>query len=359
MSAISRICRVVFSLGLISSLSGFSISCNSAADKYVTFNPLPVEKGADPSKDMPDVPKDAQYTIYCKVFAGMDHVQESREAQHQLFEATKDLQKWYVVHSDDHSTLYYGFYRCIDPRDKKDGAEGQRAIDDQNKIRSIVTSSGFRLFPESLLVGIDTPDPQANPAWDLTRTAGTWTIEIGTFTTADRKIKAVEAVKEARASGIEAYYYHGETASSVCIGAWPASSATEITTDIQNNNPDVPVVVTSDPLAKNVVDQYQKNGINPISSHVEITDLTLTAALHKYPLHATDGSTKYERVDPVTNEGINPIEKSFVCKIPHKEQTYQMARNAGAGDFDPLAKIPAGNGKGDEPGVGQLRSLGQ
>ena len=356
MSATSRFFRVVFSLGLISSLAGLVASCNTAADKDTAFKPL-AEKG-DPSKDMPDVPKDAQFTIFCKVFAGTDHVQQSREAQHQLFETTKDLQKWYVVHSDDHSTLYYGFYRCIDPRDPNDATEGKRAIDDQNKIRGIATASGIRLFPESLLVGIDTPDPQANPAWDLTKTGGTWTVEIGSFTTPDRKVKAVAAVKEARDSGIEAYYYHGDTASSVCVGAWPAASAVEITSDSQNNNPDVPVVITNDPLAKNIKDQYEKNGINPISSHVEIVDLTLTAALHKYPLHATDGSTKYERQDPVTGEGINPIEKSFVCKIPHKELPYQTAKNA-PGDYDPLGKIQTGNGKKEEPGVGQLPSLGQ
>ncbi len=305
------------------------------------IKPVSLTAPVNPATEMPAIPKDAQYTIFCRAFAEETHVEDSRRAQQELHDTTK-MKTWYVVHANDHSTLYYGFYSCIDPRDKKNAAEGQRAINELNMVRAMSTQEGYRLFPESLLVGIDSPDPQAKKEWDITQSKGTWSIEIASFTGASRKQDAVDSVKQARAQGVEAYYYHGETASSVCIGSWPAESAVETTPDVQNADPDKPLVVTNQPLADHIAKPLQQNGINTVSTQVDILDPTLTEAMHKWKEHATDGWTK-------------PDEKSFLFRIPHKDPLDILATP------DMTAPGPAAPAHAPEQGSndGQLRALPQ
>ena len=268
------------------------------------------------------------------------------------------MKDWYVSHSSDHSTLYYGYYRSINPRDPNDGDEGRRAIDDQNKIRAMATSDGQRLFSECLLVPVDAPDPQANPAWDIARTKGSWSIEIASFTTSHRKTDAVNACAEARKQGNEAYYYHGETASSLCIGCWPEDSAVEFSPEAQNVDPNATLFVTNVPMDPTVAaNLHQTTGMNTVSTRVTIPDPTLIAAIRKWPWHATDGAT-HMKVDPLTNQATDvPVEKSFLFRIPHKDPLDTMA--AGGGEVGtpvlppPPVQRPAG------PGEAQLRSIGQ
>jgi len=343
--------RALLSLLVMTATAFACAGCpERAADAGMDIKPVAVDKAGDPAYDMPPIPKDAQYTIFCRVFSDENHVQLARKAQHELHDNTP-LKKWYVVHSSDHSTLYFGFYRCIDPRDPKDADEGQRAINDQNAIRSMTDSEGHRLFSECLLVGIDSPDPQANPAWDITRTKGTWSIEIATFTnTADRKSKAVDAVREARSEGIEAYYYHGPTASSVCIGCWPAEAAIEISADVQNNDPTKNLVVTNTPLAEGIAKPLQNSGINTVAPQVSIMDPTVTAALIKWQEHSVNGETRV-MIDPNTHQETSQVEKSFLFKIPHKDPLDTMTPP----EMVPAAPTPA---PAHVPGEGQLRSLG-
>jgi hypothetical protein len=267
------------------------------------------------------------------------------------------LKKWYVVHSSDHSTLYYGFYRSVNPRDEKDGAEGQRAIDDLNKIREMHDTDGNRIFSASLPVPINSPDPQANPAWDITKTKGYWSIEIATFSnSADRKERAVDAVRAAREQGVEAYYYHGPTASSVCIGSWPQESALEITPEVQNPNPDAPVVATDRPLSADYSAKLEKNNVQTVAPRVEVQDLTLTQALNKWPEHASNGYVLMQKViDPVTHEEVTRPQASFLFKIPHPDPLDTMTPTDTAAVAPPPAQDDTHTIK---PGVGQLRSLG-
>lgn len=202
-------------------------------------------------------------------------------------------------------------------RDPADGAEGQRAIDDLNAIRAMTDSQGNRLFSEALPFGIDAPDPQANPAWDITRVKGMWSIEVASFTLATRKQDAVDTVREMRSHGIEAYYYHGATISSVCIGCWPAEAAIRVSSEQQNTDSNQPLVVTPQPLAPSISVPLAKEGIKSISDHVDIQDPTLTQAMMKWKEHATNSQTKVT-IDPVTQQQV-VAEKSFLFEIPHKD----------------------------------------
>jgi hypothetical protein len=342
---------------LCCSLCFLTTSCgseNRAADAGVNFSQPKSASTGNPADDMPAPPKDAQYTICCRDFSEPSHVQDSRDAQHLLMQST-DMKKWYIVHAADHSTLYYGFYRTIDTRDPNDAAEGKRAIDDLNTIRQMQDSQGNRLFSASLPVPIDSPDPQANPAWDITRTGGYWSIEIAAFTgSADRKQRAVDAVRDARAQGIEAYYYHGDNASSVCIGSWPQEAAVEITLDQQNVNPDQPLVVTNTPLTPQYAEQLQKNNIQTAATHVDVQDPTLTQALGKWKEHSVNGYTMMQKVlDPVTHLEVTQPERPFLFKIPHKDPLDTMTQSD-----TPAIAPPAPSTDQPAPGTGQLRSLG-
>jgi hypothetical protein len=307
--------------------------------------------------DMPVAPKDAQYTIYCQAITGADHLERSR-ALRQLLRENTPLKDWYVVHGTDQSTLYYGFYRSVDPRDPANADEGARAMRDLKSIRTMVDTRGIRLFSASLPVLIDAPDPSANPAWDLTRSGAYWSLEIAVYRDSpDRKQAAVDAVREARAQGIEAYYYHGETASSVCIGAWPKQAVREIDTTEQNNDPDAPLYVTSEPLSPEVAKGIEARGLKPVAPQVELLDPTLTDTMRRFPEHAINGEVPTRRVtDPKTGQVIMQPESSYLVKGPFvsPNQDETMPMTAGAGPTPSVREMPSDT----EPGVGKLKSLG-
>ena len=313
------------------------------------------KSGGGGDSDMPTAPKDAEYTIYCQGFAGADHLERSR-ALRRLLRDNTPLKDWYVVHGTNQSTLYYGFYRSIDPRDPANADEGARAMRDLKSIRTMVDSRGFRLFSASLPVLLDAPDPSANPAWDLTRSGAFWSLEIGVYRDSpDRKQAAVDAVRDARAHGIEAYYYHGETSSSVCIGAWPKEAVREIDTGAQNDDPDTPLYVTAEPLSPDKAKGIEARGLKPVAPQVQLMDPTLTDTMRRFPEHAINGEVLTRRVkDPTTGQEIMQPDPSYLVKGPFvsPDQNESMPMTAGAAPA-PNREMPAET----EPGVGKLKSL--
>ncbi len=333
-------------------LSVTAASCNSqkpsANDTAFTKTAAKVA-GND---DMPVPPKDAQYTIYCQQFNGPNHMAEARQFKQMLAGATP-MKKWYVVHNSDKSTLYFGFYRTFDSSDPVNPDDAKAALADLNSIRVIQDSQGNRPFSTSLPVPIDSPDPEANPAWDLTKANGVWSIEIASYNASGRKEAAVESVRAARKQGIPAYYFHGETTSSVCVGAWPAEAVHEVSTEEQNVNPDSPLFVTPQPLS----DEFKKGlgeNVQTVAPHVEILDPTLREALNTWKEHDVNGEGLMKPgVDPVTKQEVQVLDRSFLVKIPHVEGAPANADTGTAalpddGLLNPLAPTP---------GAGHLRSL--
>ncbi len=321
-------------------------------------NPSNPTKPVNSASDMPIPPKDAQYTIYCQSLAGPDHIERARQLQQVLRQATA-MKDWYIVHGGEQSTLYYGFYRTVDPRDPQDDREGKRAIADLNKIRAMVDTNGFRPFSASVPVPIDAPDPAANSAWDLTRTGQYWSVEIAVYKgSPERKQAAVDAVRDARSRGIEAYYYHGPTASSVCIGAWPRDAAREIDPSMQNDDPNTPLYVTPQPLNADANEQVNQQGMKNIAPHVDPIDPTLIDVLHRFPDHALNGDVLGHKVaDPVTKQTHIEPDHSFLVKIPLPESTDEMAGSMNQGAA-PAAPVQDPN-PAPAPGAGRLKSIGE
>src|SRR5215208_2762827 len=220
---------LLLSLLILSSLScggsGTSTSQTVQPRNNIASNSTPqsAQQASDP---LPTIPKDAEWTILCATFSGPDHASQARAARSNLINQTK-MRDWYIIHGQGQTTLYYGFYRSIN--DPKDAKETARAQNDRKTIAALSDpASGARLFPAVILTKLDTPDPSSPPEWDLTRAQGMYSLQIAVYKDSpDRRAAAVDVVRAARTQGYDAYYYHGPTSSSVCIGAWPESAVRE------------------------------------------------------------------------------------------------------------------------------------
>lgn len=277
-------------------------------------------KAAPAVGDVVVPPKDAQWTIYCMSISGDNHVLRARKAKNDLIAATP-LKEWYVVHGEAESTLFYGFYRTISETD--DAKEATRAHTDRQRIKSMMDPEGRRPFQMAIFVRQDLPDPTAPPEWDLTNAKGFYSLEIAVYKDSpDRKKVALETVRAAREMGVEAYYYHGPSTSSVCIGVWPREAVREenVREVVKNEDPNRPMLVL--PQAVNNMDAIQDdkgNVVQAVAPKVEPIDPTLIAAMKQYPDHTVNGSQIIRKVrDPKTGQVVQGPEKSFLVVIPRK-----------------------------------------
>jgi hypothetical protein len=163
-------------------------------------------------------------------------------------------------------------------------------------------------------------------------------------------------VREARAQGIEAYYYHGETASSVCIGAWPQQAAREIDASAQNSDPDVPLYVTPQPLTAQAAKGIEARGIKPVAPQVQIIDPTLLDTMRRFPEHAINGEVlSHKAKDVATGREILQPESSYLVKGPFVSPDDDGSDQMAVGAPPPvLRSIPPDA----QPGMGKLKSIG-
>jgi hypothetical protein len=266
---------------------------------------------------MPVPPPGAMFTLFCCAFTGPAHIADSAQAKQYLIART-GLKDWYIIHSEGESDLYYGFYTSFD--DPSQTAEYTRAQTDLAKLASLVNDMGDKIFSMVLFVPINLPDPPAPKEWDLKNNPGYWTLQIGIYRDSpERKQAAVDAVREARAQGIEAYFQHGAVASGVFIGSWPKEAA-EINDNSQpTDDPHQPVLVLSSPVAgSDGQDYYTQDGqkMHVVMPEVQIFDDGLRAAIAKYPYTEVNGEIR-GRSSPRHPEVI-PY-PSYLIRVPHED----------------------------------------
>jgi hypothetical protein len=321
-------CIAIFSTALSLSCGGGATSTNQTQDNTQslaapTANASPQK--SIPQDPLPNIPKDAEWTILCATIGGPDHAAQARSARAALLKQTK-LPDWYIIHGEGRSTLYYGFYRAIN--DPKDAKESERAQNDRLAISNLADpANGARLFSSVILTKLDTADPTAPPEWDLTRATGVYSVQIAVFKDSpSRRSTAVEAVRQARAAGHEAYFYHGPTSSSVCIGAWPASAVIEhnqFNVKQMQNPAAVPLVTAGQIPTLPQGDLMTPDGkpINVINARFEILDPALRAVMKQFPIHSINGVERPMMFDPRTGQKrLAPERPSFLVKIPHTPQ---------------------------------------
>lgn len=321
----------------------------------------------DPNDEVPIAPPDAQWTIFCDSVTGVGHIENAGLLKSRLIALT-GMRDWYIIHSDKQSDIYYGYYRSLE-----DPAEKKRAEADRLKLASLTDKYGNHLVRGGLLQPITAPDPVAPPEWNLLNTPKNayWSIEIATFSgNPKRKEAAVQMVHDLRAQGeTQAFYYHGPTVSSVCIGAWPREAVAEQGTGIDSKgelrddahspNADQPLFVFGgfDQAPPNVAGRILEPGTNkPMAvegKRLDILDPNMKQKTVEYPYHfqnyalhaAQNGNTSYP--DP-----------SVLVAIPHDEAAASNDDNwrltGGQPNVSSTPSAPAPSGAGDNV----LRSIG-
>ena len=314
---------------------------------------------AIPAKQGQAVPADAEWTIYCATIPGAAHISQATQLRDQLVKNT-GMRDWYVVHGPSESTLYYGFYKSM----------GENIKATRAKIDAMTDTSNGRPFKNALIVELTAPDPEAPPQWDLANApAGmVWSLQIAAYDgSPHRKKFAVDAVRDARAQGVPAYFYHGPSISSVCIGAWPAQAVRgdmepafndpderRPLAEIMAQQPGDLILLPPGMPAVNKDLRINNRHVRAVSPHLEAVDPTLLGTMKTYPYHYRNGDAEGMK----TKAGLKP-KPSLLVKIPRRDTSLlNGAGLAGAGqDLPPVpAPQPAAERK-PAPGYGKLRSL--
>ena len=312
-------------------------------------------------------PADAQWTILCDTIEGPSHVEDAGIMKQRLAKLS-GLHDWYVIHGERESTIYYGYYRSLD-----NPAEKVRAEQDRARIAALTDQLQNRLVRGGVLVPVTAPDPQAPSDWNLLNTPkdAYWTIEIATFVgNAQRKQAAVQAVRELRAKGEKAYFYHGPSASSVCIGAWPRDAMQEQGTGIDKNgqsrddahaqDPNAPLLVLGDLAPPNMPSRVLEPGTGrPMTVMAQkrvYNDPTLAKKAEEYPYHYVN----YELRGTQNGAQVFP-DPSVLVIIPHEQTaaTDDDWRLTGGVQPSPPGLPQEGrHSPGNTPGDDALRSIG-
>lgn len=361
-----------------------SNTATSGAGNQVTPAPntaanQPVAKAAPAPmpKDALTPPADARYTLLIMELQGPDHVTRAQSLRDQLKETTHD-NKWYIVHTTDKSTVYYGFYKDVD-RASRDGQAAQR---DRDFLAGLKTATGDSPLETIHFVPVATSDPIAPTEWDLAKVGQSpehyWSLQVASYTedgraehpgdVADRKTAAVESVKALRAQGIPAYYFHGPTISSVCIGIWPESaikkqSGGDAAGNAASISPNDDIYVTSS-LPENVKAIHTKDGKNVkiLMPRVDVLDPTLLDTMKKFPYNSQNGyDHEHTYTDPQTHKQSVYRDPSLLVQLPQVAAPTNPNLPLGA-DNPQLQLAPNLLGSGHsqpEQGEGKLRSVGE
>lgn len=323
---------------------------------------------AETQESRPVPPRDAQWTIYCRTLTGPNHVREARRLRDHLMETT-GLKQWYLVHGSTETTLYHGYYRAFDDPTDPATRQAQRELEQVQQLRD---PSGRRLFRQAFFVGIDAGDPEAPSEWNLLNSGGYYTLEIGVYTgSIERKQAAVDAVREARAQGIPAYYYHGENASSVCIGAWGPEAAETAAPVVNDDSRKTVVVATDRPTGKmaDTLRQFQQSDkMITVAPQFIPKDPTMIEMMKRFPHRYINGEVHMSRIrDPKTGRIIEVPDPSFLVMVPKRSQNILMQETQIADDSAAPADQPLDYGTAiygppqqkpvQQRSTGRLRSL--
>lgn len=285
----------------------------------------------------PVAPADARVTILVYKLSGAGHVEQARQLKEDLERVSK-RKDWYLTHGPDDSRLYFGYYRSTN--DQRDPNEAKRARADRALVAGVKMADGSFPFRAAAFVPIDAPDPSSRPEWNLynvdlaknprDESRAYWSLQVMAFKDdPKRKEAAVQAVEALRANGYEAYYYHGETVSSVTVGKWPRLAIREQEGHgdhtIVDQNADLLVLAEPPPQSRKMSEYVNKDGkrIVPVAPQLHIQDVSLLAMIKKFPEHAVN----YEVTIRPTEDGKGVPMSSFIVEIPR-------AKGNGYYDYD-------------------------
>lgn len=298
----------------------------------------------------------ALWTIYCHSFSGPTRAQEAKATRDAMI-VRSGMHGWYVIHQESESILFYGHYRSTDrsaddPADRKDA---QQAHADLKKIQELQDSDQNRLFPLTVFIQTPQPGSEGPPEWDLRKTSAdkVWTLYVGVYKdNPERKRACVQAVKALRDAGEEAYYYHDDSASIICLGAWPASAVKQPEQAVASSrDPNEEVWVYNTPLAPKVPREFTTNDGRQVKIYdttIKILDESLQRTIDLHPDFMTNGVVMAREVkDPRTGEKKLIKHTSQLLAIPRRDRAGSEAPPAaqeGMRQLQPSPHAPSGSG---------------
>jgi hypothetical protein len=292
----------------------------------------PNARNAAANEPQIQIPPDAKWTLYCASLKGADRFARANQLKSYLI-ANTPYKNWYLVHGDSDTTLFYGFYPAID----RSEAGAGRAHMDRKAISEWVdpstkgTPKEERPFALCFFTPITPADPVAPAQWNLINAPAdtVWSLQIMAFhDNPKRKEAAVEAVRELREKypAQQFYYYHGDSVSSVCVGAWPVTALREQEQDGSSAyesgvREEDAVLVTNMQLPKRynkVLKDADGRRVKGYSQRVEISDKSLQAAMDQFPYHAINYEVKEKLVRGADGKPHSVAPATFLVKIPRE-----------------------------------------
>ena len=276
----------------------------------------------------PPMPQDAVWTIYCQSFVGPLRVTEVKQKRAAMIKST-GWKDWHVAHLDQESVLYYGFYHNIfkDADNSKDRREAEGAYAQLKALKELKDADNNRVFQACFFTQIAHPEQEGPPEWNLLNTPkeAYWSVLIGVYRdNPDYKKAALEAVKKLRDSGEEAYYVHGATSSTVCVGTWPRAAIKEQESDTAkaDDDPNVEIRVSPTPLPADIAREYttpEGKKIRWVCPVIVIQDSSLQAVIDRYPYFYTNGQVMGKKTtNPITKKVSMTPDHSSLLIIPHR-----------------------------------------
>lgn len=274
----------------------------------------------------PAVPEGANFTLLCFIFTSPTHVLDADQAEQNLKRDTHS-NDWYVIHKEDESDLFFGYYKTIDDRSQL--AEYTRAQSDKARLSAMVDRNGEKLFAEVIFQPVASADPPAPKEWDVFNNPGFWTLQIAKYMdNPQRKTAAVEAVRNLRAKNVVAFYHHFESVSEVYVGSWPRSAIKEQdANEAMARDPNQSILVLPGPIQGHENDQIlDKNGrpMKVIYPKLDIVDPSMKAMIARFPYTYINGETlgdKKLQADGSTKVVPYP---SYLVQVPQKENDMDM-----------------------------------
>jgi len=157
-----------------------------------------------------------QQTVLLKVFTDVAHMRSAATYKQRLEEALR-WKGLIVVSQADRSELYWGRFETA--------AEATPTL---KKAQAYRAQNGLQLFANAMITLLPGEEDEGPPEWEIRRNPGLYSLLINVYQDAPmadppfigQKRYAVQACRELRAQGFQAYYHHGPRSSSVTIGSF-------------------------------------------------------------------------------------------------------------------------------------------
>ncbi|QOJ15286.1 MAG: hypothetical protein HRU75_11870 [Planctomycetia bacterium] len=171
------------------------------------------------------------WAIRCRVERGPDRMQFAKSYAEAIKRAEGLRPELvHVMHDTDASLVFYGRYSVRYDANGLRSFRPDHTTDLERILRLSFANSDVRPFARAMLA----PLPAAgsgNADWNLENARGYWSLQVGAFYNTRDMTERWQAAEEycrlLREEGVPAYFHHGETVSSVCVGVFPYTAIAE------------------------------------------------------------------------------------------------------------------------------------